>query len=246
MDFPRALTRTVLVAVLGAAAAAVPAAAHVQVRPAEAAPGDPVLWTVLVPNERDVATTRVELAIPEGVLPFSYEPLPGWTRRVTKNPDQSTRSVVWTGRLQPEEVLSTRFLATTPEAEGPISWKAIQTYADGQKVRWIGGPDTEEPASVTQVSASAPRENAGGEGGAASRGVEEDEDHEGAEQQLDHGLGDRETTEVEQRDLTEVEAVGSGGEELATVGLSRRDAEHRVSLLGACRDRACLRVRLPC
>ena len=171
MDFPRALTRTVLVAVLGAAAAAVPAAAHVQVRPAEAAPGDPVLWTVLVPNERDVATTRVELAIPEGVLPFSYEPLPGWTRRVTKNPDQSTRSVVWTGRLQPEEVLSTRFLATTPEAEGPISWKAIQTYADGQKVRWIGGPDTEEPASVTQVSASAPRENAGGEGGASRAGA---------------------------------------------------------------------------
>lgn len=155
-----------LAAALAAAASAAPAAAHVQVRPAEAAPGDPVLWTVLVPNERDVATTRVELAIPEGVLPFSYEPLPGWTRRVTKNPDQSTRSVIWSGRLQPEEVLSTQFLATTPEAEGPISWKAIQTYADGQKVRWIGGPDTDEPASVTQISASAPRENAGGEGAA--------------------------------------------------------------------------------
>lgn len=166
MDLPRALTRTALVAALAAAVTAAPAAAHVQVRPAEAAPGDPVLWTVLVPNERDVATTRVELAIPEGVLPFSYEPLPGWTRRVTKNPDQSTRSVVWSGRLQPEEVLSTQFLATTPEAEGPISWKAIQTYADGEKVRWIGGPDTDEPASVTQISASAPRENAGGEGGA--------------------------------------------------------------------------------
>lgn len=166
MDLPRALTRVVLVAAAGAALAAAPAAAHVQVRPAEAAPGDPVLWTVLVPNERDVATTRVELAIPAGVLPFAYEPLPGWTRRVTKNPDQSVRSVVWSGRLAPEEVLTTQFLATTPDAEGPIAWKAIQTYADGQKVRWIGSPDSEEPAAVTEITASAPRENAGGESGA--------------------------------------------------------------------------------
>lgn len=163
---PRALIRAAAAAA-AAALIAVPADAHVQVRPAEAAPGDPVLWTVLAPNERDVATTRVELAIPAGVLPFAYEPLPGWTRRATKNADQSTRSVVWTGRLAPEEVLSTQFLATTPDAEGPVSWKAIQTYADGQKVRWIGGPDTEEPAAVTQITASAPRENAGGEAAAA-------------------------------------------------------------------------------
>lgn len=167
MDLPRSLIRAAVGAVVGVALAAAPATAHVQVRPAEAAPGDPVLWTVLVPNEQDVATTRVELAIPDGVLPFAYEPLPGWTRRVTKNPDQSTRSVVWTGRLEPEEVLSAQFLATTPDAEGPISWKAIQTYADGKKVRWIGGPDTEEPAAVTQITASAPRENAGGEAAAA-------------------------------------------------------------------------------
>ncbi|UUY06112.1 DUF1775 domain-containing protein [Svornostia abyssi] len=163
----RRLTAALAATAAGVALAAAPAAAHVQVRPAEAAPGDPVLWTVLVPNEQDVATTRVELAIPDGVLPFAYEPLPGWTRRVTKNPDQSTRSVVWTGRLEPEEVLSTQFLATTPDAEGSISWKAIQTYADGKKVRWIGGPDTEEPAAVTQITASAPRENAGGEAAAA-------------------------------------------------------------------------------
>lgn len=171
MVVPRSLIRAAIVAAVAVAVAvalaAAPAGAHVQVRPAEAAPGDPVLWTVLVPNEREVATTRVELAIPAGVLPFAYEPLPGWTRRVTKNPDQSTRSVVWTGRLEPEEVLATQFLATTPDAEGPVSWKAVQTYADGQKVRWIGGPDTEEPAAVTEITASAPRENAGGEAAAA-------------------------------------------------------------------------------
>lgn len=164
MDLPRRLIRVALLAGAALAMGAAPAAAHIQVRPAEAAPGDPVLWTVLVPNERDVATTKVELAIPDGVIPFSYEPLPGWKRTLTKNPNQSVRSVVWTGNLKPTEVLVTQFLATTPDQAGPISWKAIQTYADGQKVRWIGGPGSEEPASVTQISASAPRQNAGGEG----------------------------------------------------------------------------------
>lgn len=164
MDIPRRLIRAALLAGAVLLAGAAPAAAHIQVRPAEAAPGDPVLWTVLVPNERDVATTKVELAIPKGVIPFSYEPLPGWTRTLTKNPNQSVRSIVWSGNLKPSEVLVTQFLATTPDQTGPISWKAIQTYADGQKVRWIGGPGTEEPASITQISASASRQNAGGEG----------------------------------------------------------------------------------
>lgn len=188
MDLPRTLRRVVLAAAAATALVAMPAEAHVQVRPAEAAPGDPVLWNVIVPNERDEVTTRVEIAIPEGVLPFAYEPLPGWTRRVTKNPDQSTRSVAWTGRLQPEEVLTTQFLATTPETEGPISWRAIQTYADGEKVRWIGGPDTEEPAAVTEISASAPRQNAGGEGGAQA--AEDEASAEGAPVAAADGGGD--------------------------------------------------------
>ena len=43
----------------------------------------------------------------------------------------------------------------------------MQTYDDGQQVRWIGPPESDTPAAVTAISASAPRENAGGEGAAA-------------------------------------------------------------------------------
>jgi hypothetical protein len=56
-----------------------------------------------------------------------------------------------------------RFLASTPEREGEIRWAALQTYADGKVARWIGDPESENPASVTTISAGAPRENAGGE-----------------------------------------------------------------------------------
>lgn len=146
-------------------ALAAPAAAHIQVRPALAAPGDPVLWTVLVPSEERSGTARVELAVPKDVLAFSYEDVPGWTRTTTPNADGSVRSIVWRGRTAGDGLATFRFLASTPEREGPIAWKAIQTYRDGEVVRWIGSATSETPASVTTISRTAPRENAGGEGG---------------------------------------------------------------------------------
>lgn len=171
------MRRPVIAAAAGVALgllAAAPAGAHVQVRPAEVAPGDPVLWTVLVPSEQDTGTRSVELAVPKDVIPFSYEDAPGWRRTVRTNPDGSIRSIRWRGTTRADGLATFRFLASTPERPGKIAWKALQTYRDGEIVRWIGAAGSETPASVTRVSASAPRENAGGEGGgsaAASAGA---------------------------------------------------------------------------
>ena len=52
-------------AVLTAAALAAPATAHVQVRPTVAAPGDPVLFEVIVPGESDAKTVQVTLQVPK-------------------------------------------------------------------------------------------------------------------------------------------------------------------------------------
>jgi uncharacterized protein YcnI len=156
-----------LVLALAAVAGAVPVAsagAHIQVRPAQAAPGDPVLWTVLVPSERETGTRQVELAVPKDVLPFSYEDAPGWTRRVRMNANGSVRSIVWRGQAPADGLATFRFLASTPEREGPIAWKALQTYRDGKLVRWIGAAGSESPASITTITRSATPENAGGEG----------------------------------------------------------------------------------
>lgn len=161
-------------AIATALAFAVPAAtaaAHIQVRPAVAAPADPVLWTVLIPSEEQAGTREVELAVPKDVLPFSYEDQPGWTRTIKPNPDGSVRSIVWRGRTRGDGLATFRFLASTPEREGEIAWKAIQTYRDGDVVRWIGSPSSETPASVTRISRAAPRENAGGESGSAAAGA---------------------------------------------------------------------------
>jgi uncharacterized protein YcnI len=162
----RSITRAAaMLAVAGwAAVAALPAQAHVQMSPTEAAPGDPVQFELLVPGESDAHTTEVALRIPAGVLPFSFEDQPGWKRTVENADDGSIATVRWRGRLASDGFVRFAFLASTPEREGDLTWKAVQRYDDGKEAAWIGPPDSDNPAAVTHVSAAAPRQNAGGEG----------------------------------------------------------------------------------
>jgi uncharacterized protein YcnI len=152
------------VAALGAADAA---RGHVQVTPSELAPGDPVEFELLVPNETAAHTIEVALRIPDGVLPFSFERRPGWHRQLDKRADGSNAVVRWHGQLARDGFVRFAFLASTPDREGELVWKAVQRYDDGEESAWIGPPGSDRPAAVTRVSASAPRQNAGGEGGAA-------------------------------------------------------------------------------
>jgi uncharacterized protein YcnI len=148
-----------------AAAGMFPAAAqaHIQVSPKTAAPGDAVKFTVLVPGERDSETVKVELQMPHDLLPFSYEETPGWKRELVKASNGAVERVVWTGRAPSDGFVEFSFLAGTPEKPGELEFKALQTYADGNVVRWIGAPDADNPAAVVKVDASAAKQNAGGE-----------------------------------------------------------------------------------
>ncbi len=150
------------------AIAAAPAAAHIQVRPTLVAPGDPVLFQLIVPNEKDAHTVEVTLQVPKDVLPFSFEEPAGWKRTNQLASDQSIDTVTWKGKLEHDGFAQFSFLASTPDTEGDISWKAIQKYDDGSTVRWIGDTGSDNPAAVTKVSKAAPKENAGGEGEEAS------------------------------------------------------------------------------
>ena len=150
-------------ALLGGGAAT--ATAHIQVSPTLAAPNDAVKFTVLVPGEEAAAeTTRVELKVPAGVLPYSYADPAGWQRRLVKANNNSIARVVWTGRLAPDGFAEFSILAATPPKPGLLRWKALQFYSDGKVVRWIGAPSSENPAPTTEIAADAPLQNAGGEG----------------------------------------------------------------------------------
>ena len=152
------------VAVVGVFALAAPAFAHVTVQPNEATVGTFSRFVVRVPNERDDAsTTKVTVELPP--LAFvSFEPKDGW-KRTTKEVEfdepidvfgeevkEGVGSVTWSGgEIGPGEFLEFGFSARTPDAEGPLTFGAIQTYSSGEVVEWTGAPDSEEPASVVNV-----------------------------------------------------------------------------------------------
>jgi uncharacterized protein YcnI len=162
------MRRLVIVAVASALLAAAPAQAHIQVSPTRAAPGDAVLFQLLVPNERAASTVEVSMKVPGNVIPFSYEEPAGWKRRITLANNGAPDIVHWRGHVAVDGFARFGFLATTPAKAGPLAWKTIQRYSDGKEVRWIGAPGSDTPAAVTAVKAGVPRQNAGGEGGSAS------------------------------------------------------------------------------
>jgi uncharacterized protein YcnI len=174
------MKRTIALATL-AGTLAIPAAAgaHVTLQPEEAPAGDFTRMDVRVPNERDNAgTTKVDVQLPPGFIFASYEPEPGWDVKVTKRKldtpieshgEQITEEVgriTWTGDgktgiIRPGEFQDFGLSVGTPDKPGStLTFKAIQTYENGEVVRWIGPPDADEPAP--QVRLTAAEETAGG------------------------------------------------------------------------------------
>lgn len=142
-----------------AATLAVPsvALAHAVVFPKTAAPGAYEKYVLRVPNERDVPTTRVELRFPPGLRVVSFGEVAGWNLQVLTDTAQRITGAVWTGNLPKERFIEFPFVAVNPKDSARLTWPTIQTYANGETVRWTD-PDTaaKTPASSTLVSAVTP------------------------------------------------------------------------------------------
>jgi uncharacterized protein YcnI len=165
------------IAVAGAAmalAAPAIAQAHVTLQPDEAPAGGFARLDVRVPNERDNAsTTKVEVKFPPGFAHVSTEPVPGWTAKltmsklaepITDHGDKITEQVStisWTGtgprgRINPGQFQDFGLSVGLPDEPGKsLTFKALQTYGNGEVVRWIGAPDAEEPAPQVKLTAAA-------------------------------------------------------------------------------------------
>lgn len=149
------------------------ASAHVSVAPDTAEPGGYAKEAFRVPNERDdTSTVRIEVAFPAD-HPFghvSVQPVPGWKATVRKqrldepvrNGDheitEAVSSIVWQGgTIRPGEFQEFPVsLGPLPENTGELVFKTLQTYSDGEVVRWIdvrqeGGPEPEHPAPVLRL-----------------------------------------------------------------------------------------------
>jgi uncharacterized protein YcnI len=133
------------------------ASAHVTVQPTEVPAGSYQVFTVRVPTEKEIATTSVKLAIPDGVSVSRIEPKPEWTYEIEKNADNKFVSVTWkaTGKgLGATEFGEFRVQGKVADDAKELVWKAYQTYSDGEVVEWTGAPEADKPASVTAVTAA--------------------------------------------------------------------------------------------
>lgn len=139
---------TALIALALLAGGAAPAAAHVDVLPTEVAQGEALQFTVRVPNERDLPTTRVRVDFPSQITVYSFAAPPaGWTMLPVRGPDQRVRSVVYTGRLPVGQYVDFHVLGT-PFESGTALWKTRQTYSDGAVKPWTAAP--EQPGEVAE------------------------------------------------------------------------------------------------
>ena len=151
------------------------ASAHVTVQPEEVPAGGFTRLDVRVPTERDDAsTTKVEVQLPPGFLSVSTEPVPGWDAKLVMR--KLDKPVEQFGEKVSEEVGQVTFTATdetagigpgefqdfglsvsVPDKAGStLAFKAVQTYSGGEVVRWIGPPDSEQPAPQVKLAAAEP------------------------------------------------------------------------------------------
>jgi periplasmic copper chaperone A len=159
MKETRTMHRTLPALVLAALLVAPSAAqAHVTLQPSTAPAGGFTRLDVRVPNEKeDAATTEVDVQLPAGFEFASYEPVPGWTVKVTRSGEEVSR-ITWTGDgeqgvVEPGQFQDFGLSLRMPEGEAgeKLTFKALQTYDDGEVVRWIGPEDADEPAPIVTL-----------------------------------------------------------------------------------------------
>ena len=163
-----------VLAAAGALAAPAAAQAHVTLQPTTATAGAYTVLDVRVPNERDKASTvKVDVQFPAGFASVSYQPVSGWTVKVTKKKlatpvqtddgpiTEAVSRMVWTGsgkglgKIAPGQFMDFPISVQIPGKAGDVlTFKALQTYSNGEIVRWIGAPSADEPAPRVTVTAA--------------------------------------------------------------------------------------------
>ena len=166
-----------------------PASAHVTVNPSEAPKGGFVKLTFRVPNEKDNATTtKLEVALPadKPLASVSVKPVAGWTIATTKGKlatpvktddgevTEAVTRIVWTAATPAAAIQPGQFqefdisVGPLPDDADSLEFKALQTYSDGEIVRWIdessGSEEPEHPAPVVKLTAASTTDDHGTSG----------------------------------------------------------------------------------
>lgn len=186
MNTKRIILSSSLALGLAGASAGV-ADAHVTLQPKTAAAGAYTVESVRVPNETDDAvTTKVAVQFPDGFASASYQPTPGWSVKVVKQKlatpvktddgeiTEGVKTITWTADSKSAGIAPGQFrdfpisVQIPGKAGDTLTFKALQTYSDGEVVRWIGAPDADKPAPTIAVTAAADEHGTAPAGGSGT------------------------------------------------------------------------------
>ncbi len=155
----RGRRRGALVGIVLAAAVLAPAAAgaHISVHPNTVPAGAFATLDVRVPGEQEGAhVTKLDMLLPNGFTSVDYQNVPGWNvsevqTKLTKpiqtddGPiNQEVSQIIWTwagplGRVDNGQFIDFPLSVAIPDnaAGKTLKFKAVQSYSNGQVVRWI-------------------------------------------------------------------------------------------------------------
>ncbi|MFG2696705.1 YcnI family protein [Kitasatospora sp. NPDC051984] len=161
-------------------ASAVPASAHVSVQPGSAQQGGYTAVAFRVPNESDTASTvklEINLPLDHPMASVRTQPLPGWTASLEKSKldkpldshgqqiTEAVSKITWTAdagtKIAPGQYQEFNVsLGALPTDTDKLTFKALQTYDNGDVVRWIedskdGQPEPAKPAPVLSLTKAA-------------------------------------------------------------------------------------------
>jgi len=130
------------------------ASAHVTVTPNTSTTGAWETYTLKVPVEKNVATTKVTVKVPTGVEIESYQPVQGWNYSTVKDSSGKVKTFTYksTGQgILPGQFQQFIFVAKNPDKAEKAAWDAYQYYRDGSIVEWTGNEGADTPHSITDI-----------------------------------------------------------------------------------------------
>jgi uncharacterized protein YcnI len=145
------IRRAVFLAALAGALIPLAAKAHVTVWPKQSDLGAREKYVVRAPNEKTVATVRIEGEFPSEIRVTQLEQVPGWAIEIRRDGAGAIVGAIWSGTLAPNQFAEFGLLATNPKTGSALTWKFTQVYADGSKVEWTGPAGSRTPAPQVQL-----------------------------------------------------------------------------------------------
>jgi uncharacterized protein YcnI len=127
------------------------ASAHIRIYPNESTVGAREKYTMRVPNEKQVGSSKIEGVFPPELQVYDFEFKPGWKIEFKKDDKGKIIGATWTGKIQPYEFVEFGMLGINPKEGSNLTWKFIQYYDDGTREEFIGSVGSRLPAPVVTL-----------------------------------------------------------------------------------------------